>query len=116
MIGMYLGIAVGLLILSMANGFVSMACGGMLAGLFLAGGQSVLYALASTSYPTHVRGTGIGATVAVGRLGSFLGPMAAGQLLAAGMGSAGLMAASIPVTLFAALGALWLVATGRAAD
>ena len=115
-IGMYLGIAVGLLILSMANGFVSMVCGGMLAGLFLAGGQSVLYALASTLYPTHVRGTGIGATVAVGRLGSFLGPMAAGQLIAAGMGSAGLMVASIPVTLFAALGALWLVATGRAAD
>ena len=49
--GMYLGIAAALAALVAANGGASMACGGLLAGLFLVGGQSVLYALASSIYP-----------------------------------------------------------------
>ncbi|HEX3382893.1 MAG TPA: 3-(3-hydroxy-phenyl)propionate transporter MhpT [Paraburkholderia sp.] len=106
--GMYVGIVVALGALLSANGGTSMAWGGLLAGLFLVGGQSVLYALASSLYPTEVRGTGVGAAVAVGRLGSILGPLIAGQLLAIGQGATVLLGASIPLIAIAAIGA-WLV-------
>jgi AAHS family 3-hydroxyphenylpropionic acid transporter len=106
--GMYLGIVVALAALVGASGGVSMAWGGLLAGLFLVGGQSVLYALASSLYPTEVRGTGVGAAVAVGRVGSILGPLIAGQLLAIGQGASVLLSASIPLIAIAAIAA-WLV-------
>jgi AAHS family 3-hydroxyphenylpropionic acid transporter len=111
--GMYLGIVVALGALLGANGGTSMAWGGLLAGLFLVGGQSVLYALASSLYPTEVRGTGVGAAVAVGRMGSILGPLIAGQLLAIGQGASVLLGASIPLIAIAAVAA-WLV-VGKAA-
>ncbi|HEY2604655.1 3-(3-hydroxy-phenyl)propionate transporter MhpT [Paraburkholderia sp. RL18-103-BIB-C] len=106
--GMYLGIVVALAALVGASGGASMAWGGLLAGLFLVGGQSVLYALASSLYPTEVRGTGVGAAVAVGRVGSILGPLIAGQLLAIGQGASVLLSASIPLIAIAAIAA-WLV-------
>ena len=106
--GMYLGIVAALAALVSASGGASMAWGGLLAGLFLVGGQSVLYALASSLYPTEVRGTGVGAAVAVGRMGSILGPLIAGQLLAIGQGASVLLSASIPLIAIAAIAA-WLV-------
>jgi AAHS family 3-hydroxyphenylpropionic acid transporter len=105
-IGMYAGIAAALLALAAATGSVSMACGGLLAGLFLVGTQSVLYALAGAAYPTQVRGTGVGAAVAVGRVGSMVGPLIAGQLLALGQSASMLVLSSIPLILAAAIGAL----------
>ncbi|CAB3777744.1 3-(3-hydroxy-phenyl)propionate transporter [Paraburkholderia ultramafica] len=110
---MYLGIVVALAALLGASGGTSMAWGGLLAGLFLVGGQSVLYALASSLYPTEVRGTGVGAAVAVGRMGSILGPLIAGQLLAIGQGASVLLSASIPLIAIAAIAA-WLVVSKSA--
>ncbi|MGF6595748.1 AAHS family 3-hydroxyphenylpropionic acid transporter [Paraburkholderia sp. GAS448] len=108
--GMYVGIAVALAVLASATGSVSTAFGGLLAGLFLVGGQSVLYALASTIYPVQVRGTGVGAAVAVGRFGSILGPLIAGQLLATGQSASVLVIASIPLIVIAAIAALLVIA------
>lgn len=107
--GMYVGIAVSLAALANASGSTSMAVGAFFCGLFLVGGQSVLYALAGQAYPTEVRGTGVGAAVAVGRLGSILGPLVAGQLFALGQSASVLVAASIPLILVAAVGALTVV-------
>lgn len=109
-VGMYVGIAAALLALAGATGSVSMACGGLLAGLFLVGGQSVLYALAGAAYPTQVRGTGVGAAVAVGRIGSMVGPLIAGQLLALGQSASMLVLSSIPLIVIAAIGALTVAA------
>jgi len=108
--GMYVGIAVALAVLASAGSGVTMAFGGLLAGLFLVGGQSVLYALASSIYPTQVRGTGVGAAVAVGRMGSILGPLIAGQLLEIGQSASVLVMASIPLIAVAAIAALLVVA------
>jgi MFS transporter, AAHS family, 3-hydroxyphenylpropionic acid transporter len=108
-VGMYVGIAAALAVLATAGGATSMAVGGLLCGFFLVGGQSVLYALAGHAYPTEVRGTGVGAAVAVGRLGSFLGPFVAGQLLALGQSPSMLVTASIPLVVIAALAALTVV-------
>ncbi|HDR8962694.1 TPA: 3-(3-hydroxy-phenyl)propionate transporter MhpT [Burkholderia vietnamiensis] len=109
-VSMYAGIALALLALAGATGSVSMAWGGLLAGLFLVGTQSVLYALAGATYPTRVRGTGVGAAVAVGRMGSMIGPLIAGQLLALGQSASLLVISSIPLIVIAALGALTAVA------
>ncbi|WER46291.1 3-(3-hydroxy-phenyl)propionate transporter MhpT [Cupriavidus sp. WKF15] len=108
-VGMYVGIAAALAGLAGAGGSLSMAWGAFFCGLFLVGGQSVLYALAGQAYPTEVRGTGVGAAVAVGRLGSILGPLVAGQLFALGQSASMLVAASIPLIVVAAVAALAVV-------
>ncbi len=110
-IGMYLGIALSLAGLSGANGAVTMACGAFFCGLFLVGGQSVLYSMAGQAYATEVRGTGVGAAVAVGRLGSILGPLIAGQLFALGQSASMLVSSSIPLIVIAAVAALSVVST-----
>jgi AAHS family 3-hydroxyphenylpropionic acid transporter len=112
-IGMYIGIVVALTVLASAGGANSTAVGGLLCGFFIVGGQSVLYALAGHAYPTEVRGTGVGAAVAVGRLGSILGPLVAGQLFALGQSPSMLVGSSIPLVVIAALAALSVVGAFR---
>ncbi|WP_299718435.1 3-(3-hydroxy-phenyl)propionate transporter MhpT [Caballeronia sp.] len=112
--GMYIGIIASLAALSMAPGFTALTVSAFFAGMFVIGGQSVLYALSAAFYPTAMRGTGVGAAVAVGRIGSVVGPLAAGQLLAMGRSSSVVIGASIPVTLIAAIAALLLIRRPRA--
>jgi AAHS family 3-hydroxyphenylpropionic acid transporter len=75
------------------------------AGLaFLLGGailaeQLIAYAVASACYPVAARGTGVGAAVAAGRLGSLAGPLFAGWLLAAGGTSTQVLIGVLPVVL-----------------
>ncbi len=107
--GMYAGIIVALATLAGASGMSWMAFGAFLAGLFVIGAQSVLYALAAAYYPMVVRGTGVGAAVAVGRLGSIAGPVLAGQLLAMGKNASTIIGASIPITVISAVAALLLL-------
>ena len=114
--GMYVGIIAALSLLAAAGGMTSMSAGAFMAGLFVIGAQSVLYALAAAYYPTVVRGTGVGAAVAVGRLGSIAGPLLAGQLLAIGQHATTIIGASIPVTIIAALAALLLLKRPRVQD
>jgi MFS transporter, AAHS family, 3-hydroxyphenylpropionic acid transporter len=112
--GMYIGIIASLAALSMAPGFTALTVSAFFAGMFVIGGQSVLYALSAAFYPAAMRGTGVGAAVAVGRIGSVVGPLAAGQLLAMGRSSSVVIGASIPVTLIAAIAALLLIRRPRA--
>ncbi|KAF1038081.1 MAG: 3-(3-hydroxy-phenyl)propionate transporter [Burkholderia lata] len=114
--GMYVGIVLSLAALAAAPGFASLAGAAFAAGMFVIGGQSVLYALAAIYYPTAMRGTGVGAAVAVGRLGSVVGPLAAATLLAAGRSAPVVIGASIPVTLVAAIAALLLIRRPQAGD
>jgi AAHS family 4-hydroxybenzoate transporter-like MFS transporter len=52
-----------------------------MAGLFLGAGGSALIALAALLYPASVRSTGVGWAMAVGRLGSFVGPLVVGTFV-----------------------------------
>jgi len=52
------------------------------AGLTTIGGQTAMNAAATTLYPASVRATALGAALAVGRVGSILGPAVGGLLLA----------------------------------
>jgi AAHS family 3-hydroxyphenylpropionic acid transporter len=85
----YAGMLASLAGLGLSSSFGLMLLAGFTAGYCAIGGQLVLYALAPTLYSTQVRATGLGASVAVGRLGSMAGPLAAGQILAAGAGAGG---------------------------
>jgi AAHS family 4-hydroxybenzoate transporter-like MFS transporter len=52
-------------------------------GFGVIGGQVAANAVAATSYITEIRATGVGWALAVGRLGSIVGPSVAGVLIAA---------------------------------
>lgn len=53
----------------------------LVAGFGIIGGQFVLNNLCARSYPTNMRGTGVGAMFGVGRVGGILGPYVGGWLL-----------------------------------
>lgn len=105
----YLGILAALAGLGLASELRGMLAAGFCAGFFATGGQGVLYALAPHFYPVRVRATGVGAAVAVGRLGAMSGPLVAGQMLALGAGSAGVLLASAPGVVIAALALFRLI-------
>jgi len=110
----YLGILVALAGLGLADNLGAMLLAGFVAGFFATGGQCVLYALTPCFYPVRMRATGVGAAVAVGRLGAMSGPLVAGQMLALGAGSAGVLLVSAPGIVVAAL-ALFRLITQRPA-
>ena len=66
-------------------------------GCSVIGAQAFLYAVAPVSYPTSIRGIGVGAAVAAGRIGSIVGPKLGGYLKAAGHGSSQLLMDLVPI-------------------
>jgi AAHS family 3-hydroxyphenylpropionic acid transporter len=106
----YLAMALGLWALGAATGFAAVAAAGVVVGFFAIGGQLVLYAVTPRYYPTLARATGVGAAVAVGRIGGITGPLAAGQLLALGVSPAGVLLAATPAAAVAGAAALLLLA------
>lgn len=55
-------------------------------GFLQMGGFNGIYPLATQLYPAEVRGTGVGWTMGVGRIGAFLGPLVGGVLIEANLG------------------------------
>ncbi|MBL8271597.1 MFS transporter [Steroidobacter sp.] len=53
------------------------------AGFCTIGGQTAMNALTASIYPTQARATGLGTALAVGRIGSIVGPLVGGLLMAA---------------------------------
>ncbi|HEY0939860.1 MAG TPA: MFS transporter [Steroidobacter sp.] len=81
-------------------------------GFLLQGGFNGLYPLAASVYPAHVRSTGIGWAMGIGRVGAVLGPLLGGVLLAREVPLAAIFAVfGVPV-LLAGVCALFV----RAAD
>lgn len=72
-----------------------------LAGVFIIGAQFILYRLAPFCYQRASRATGVGAAIAVGRLGSVLGPVFAATVLAARGASVTVLGGTVPFVLFA---------------
>jgi len=73
------------------------------AGFFLMGANYSLYGVAAPYYPKSMRGTGSGASVAVGRVGSILGPMLAGELLKGGASTTTVMQYLAPMAAVAGI-------------
>lgn len=67
-------------------------------GFCVVGGQPAVNALAGQFYPTALRSTGIGWSLGIGRIGSVLGPLVGGHLIALQWSDAALFhAAAVPV-------------------
>lgn len=105
----YTGILVSLIGLAYSSTSLAFTLSAAGCGMFVIGCQSILYSLAAKYYPTEMRGTGVGAAVAVGRIGAFIGPLFAGYLLSIGQGEIFVIASSIPMILLAAISALILL-------
>lgn len=83
-----------------------------LLGASMLAGQAFLYAMAPASYPTLIRGTGVGAAVAMGRIGSIAGPKLGGILKAAGHSPPQLLLDLMPIVIvgcIAALALAWVI-------
>jgi len=86
--------------------FVTMAI--FAAGFCIVGGQIASNALAATFYPTAVRATGVGWALGIGRIGSIVGPLVGGALLAMRWSTGSVFMAAAAAALCAALAALSL--------
>lgn len=56
-----------------------------ISGCFVAAAQNLMYAFTASNHPSKVRGTALGMSAGVGRLGAISGPLLGGSLLAAGL-------------------------------
>jgi AAHS family 3-hydroxyphenylpropionic acid transporter len=65
--------------------------------------QIILFAVASVSYPSGMRGTALGAAIGVGRLGSLIGPLFAAWLIAGGKSSSQVLIGILPMVIVAGL-------------
>jgi AAHS family benzoate transporter-like MFS transporter len=57
----------------------------LLTGVFVFSAQVLIYGYVAHAFPASARGTALGLTSAVGRLGSILGPFVTGALVTAGI-------------------------------
>jgi AAHS family 4-hydroxybenzoate transporter-like MFS transporter len=78
------------------------------AGFCVVGGQIAANALAAAFYPTSVRSSGVGWALGIGRIGSIIGPLVGGMLLAAKWSTSAVFMTAAAAALCAALAALSL--------
>jgi AAHS family 3-hydroxyphenylpropionic acid transporter len=74
-------------------------------GTTLIGAQAIIYVSAPVCYATAFRGTGVGSAVAIGRVGSVIGPLVAGVLLSAGFSVSALLLFLLPFILIGGVAA-----------
>lgn len=73
------------------------------AGFFLLGANYALFGISASYYPRALRGTGSGTAMAVGRIGSIVGPLLPGLLLSSGSSANDVINLLAPTAAVAAL-------------
>ena len=86
-----------------------LVCTVFAAGFCVIGGQTSSNALAAEFYPTAIRSTGVGWALGIGRIGSIVGPLIGGVMLAREVGPQPLFAAAAIPPLIAAAAAFVLI-------
>jgi AAHS family 3-hydroxyphenylpropionic acid transporter len=104
----YAGLIVSLVALGASTEHAMIVLYSGVAGFLLLGANYALYGVAPSYYPTPLRATGSGASVAVGRVGSILGPLAAGLMLSGGQSAVNVVQYMAPVAAVAGLAVLAL--------
>jgi MFS transporter, AAHS family, 3-hydroxyphenylpropionic acid transporter len=104
----YLLMAVSLSALAVASGRTTLWAAALAAGYFVLGSQFVLYGLAPRLYEHQARGAGVGAAVAVGRVGAITGPLLVGLALGAGASSGRVILLLVPLVIAAGAALFWL--------
>lgn len=110
----YIALALVLALMSLARAPGMVLGLSAMAGLLVVGPQCALYALIPLIYPANARVLGAGAAVGMGRFGSILGPLIAGQMRAGGYSADEVFLFLAPVPLLAAL-AIHILARARCA-
>jgi MFS transporter, AAHS family, 4-hydroxybenzoate transporter len=83
------------------------------AGIGIIGGQNASHALSSEFYPTRIRSTGVGWALGIGRIGSIVGPVVGGLLLAQNTPMRNVFWAAVIPAIFATLAAAGIARSGR---
>jgi MFS transporter, AAHS family, 3-hydroxyphenylpropionic acid transporter len=110
----YVGLIATLMALGAAtNQAVILLLSGVL-GFFLLGANYALYGIAGSYYPLEIRGTGSGASVAMSRVGSIIGPMLAGVLLGGGATATNVVQYMAPIAAVAGVAVVILSFIPRA--
>lgn len=112
----YLAAAFALVALGLAQGSLGPTTVAIFAaGFCIIGGQLAANALAAMYYPTAVRSTGVGWCLGIGRIGSIVGPLIGGVILAREAETQLFYAAALPA-LLAAAAAFALARAARASS
>jgi len=99
----YAGLIASLVALGAASDHTMIIAYSGIAGFLLLGANYALYGVAPSYYPATMRGTGSGASVGVGRIGSILGPLAAGFMLSGGQSAVHVVQYMAPVAAVAGI-------------
>lgn len=91
-----------------APSLAGVAVAQVLVGLGLGAASSAVVAAAAVAYPTAIRSTGVGAAMGIGRVGSFVGPLLVGALVAAAWAVQGVFGVLAALCVAGALSALAL--------
>ncbi len=111
----YVALVGSLALLGDAGGLGPIVFFSAAAGFFLTGANYALYGVAAGYYPIAVRGTGSGASVAVGRIGSVVGPLLAGALLSQGLTATQVILTMVPAAAIAGV-SVFVLSFYRQAD
>jgi AAHS family 3-hydroxyphenylpropionic acid transporter len=99
----YAALIGALLGLSNAHSLPSVLTWSAAAGFCLLGANYALYGVTASYYPPSMRGTGSGASVAIGRVGSVFGPLLAGWLLTRGLSASAVVGVLAPIAAVAGI-------------
>ncbi len=106
----FIGMALGAVLLGLTPARLELAAAaGVVAGFFISSAPTALYAVAPDFYAVEMRGTGLGATIGVGRAGGVAGPLVAGALLATGADARSVLMMLPLVVAVGAAATLWVV-------
>ena len=105
----YGGGAVAIFLMGQVQGSGTLLCvTAFVAGMLSIGAQMCTVSFCASFYGTHLRATGVGWAMGIGRVGAICGPVLGGLLLDAGMGTAALFSTTAVASLGAAA-AMWLM-------
>ncbi|ANF81643.1 3-(3-hydroxy-phenyl)propionate transporter MhpT [Acinetobacter sp. NCu2D-2] len=99
----YIGLALALILLFTSKVIPLLILAGLMGGIFSTGGQSILYGISPIFYSGTGKVTGVGSAISLGRLGAMTGPLLSGKILALGLGTTGVLMASLPAVVISAV-------------
>jgi AAHS family 3-hydroxyphenylpropionic acid transporter len=99
----YSGLFIALSLLFTTTYIPLLIIAGVMGGIFSTGGQSILYGISPIFYSGTGKVTGVGSAISLGRLGAMTGPLLTGKILALGVGTTGILMASLPAVVIAAI-------------
>ncbi|ENU20312.1 hypothetical protein F994_01371 [Acinetobacter bohemicus ANC 3994] len=99
----YGGLFVALVLLFTTTTIPVLILAGVMGGIFSTGGQSILYGISPIFYSGMGKVTGVGSAISLGRLGAMTGPLLTGKILVLGLGTTGILIASLPAVVISAV-------------